>query len=82
VKTPLRCVAVVLVLLPVYCFCEAFTIEQVLSAPFPYGLTSSAHALRVAWILDNKGERNIWVAPVTGERPVSLTIEKSASAIA
>ncbi len=56
------CVAVVSVLLPFYCFAEAFTIEQVLSAPFPSGLTSAAHAPRVAWIFDNKGERNIWVA--------------------
>jgi len=61
VKT-FRCVAVVLVLLPVCCFAEAFTIEQVLSAPFPYGLTSATHAPRVAWAFDNKGERNIWVA--------------------
>lgn len=58
----LSCVAVVSVLLPVYCFAEAFTIEQVLSAPFPYGLTSASHAPRVAWVFDNKGERNIWVA--------------------
>src|SRR2546426_12760650 len=49
-------------LLPVVCFGESFTIEQVLSAPFPYGLTSASHAPRVAWIFDNKGERNIWVA--------------------
>ena len=61
-KTSLRCVAVVSVFLPVYCFCEAFTIEQVLSAPFPCGLTSAARASRVAWIFDNKGERNIWLA--------------------
>jgi len=61
-KTSLRCVAVVSVVLPVCCFAEAFTIEQVLSAPFPSGLTSAAHAPRVAWIFDNKGERNIWVA--------------------
>ena len=58
----LSCVAVVSVLLPVYCFAEAFTIEQVLSAPFPYGLTSASHAPRVAWVFDNKGERNIWAA--------------------
>jgi len=49
-------------LLPVACLAEGFTIEQVLSAPFPYGLTSASHAPRVAWVFDNKGERNIWVA--------------------
>jgi hypothetical protein len=53
-KTSLRCVAVVSVLLPVCCFAEAFTIEQVLSAPFPYGLTSASHVPRVAWAFDNK----------------------------
>ena len=50
------------VLLPIICLGESFTIEQVLSAPFPYGLTSALHAPRVAWVFDNKGERNIWVA--------------------
>jgi dipeptidyl aminopeptidase/acylaminoacyl peptidase len=59
-KTSLRCIAVVSVLLPVGCW--AFTIEQVLSAPFPYGLTSASLAPRVAWVFDNKGERNIWLA--------------------
>ncbi|MGE5213096.1 MAG: S9 family peptidase [Nitrospirota bacterium] len=49
-------------LLPLVCFGESFTIQQVLSAPFPYGLTSASHAPRVAWVFDNKGERNVWVA--------------------
>ncbi|PYK49956.1 MAG: hypothetical protein DME20_05425 [Verrucomicrobia bacterium] len=49
-------------LLPVVCLGESFTLEQVLSAPFPYGLTGASHAPRVAWVFDNKGERNIWVA--------------------
>ena len=59
-KTPLRLFLVASVLLPGWCW--AFTIEQVLSAPFPYGLTSASHAPRVAWVFDNKGERNIWTA--------------------
>jgi len=50
------------ILLPVVCLGESFTVEQVLSAPFPSGLTSALHAPRVAWVFDNKGERNIWVA--------------------
>jgi dipeptidyl aminopeptidase/acylaminoacyl peptidase len=61
VKT-FSCVAVASVLLQVFCFAETFTIEQVLSAPFPYGLTGASHTPRVAWVFDNKGERNIWVA--------------------
>src|SRR5215470_9784811 len=73
VKAPLRCVAVVSVLLPVCCFAEAFTIEQVLSAPFPYGLTSASHAPRMAWVFDNKGERNIWVAEAPDFVPRQVT---------
>src|SRR5947199_8560320 len=61
-KIPLRCAAVVSVLFPVCCLAEAFTIAQVLSAPFPSGLTSAKHAPRIAWIFENRGERNIWVA--------------------
>ncbi len=72
-KTSLRFAAVVSVLLPVCCFAEAFTIEQVLCAPFPLGLTSSAHAPRVAWVFDNKGERNIWVADAPDFVPRQVT---------
>src|SRR5919108_1428518 len=49
-------------LLPVFCFGENLRIEQVLGSPFPYGLTSASHTPRVAWVFDNKGERNIWIA--------------------
>jgi dipeptidyl aminopeptidase/acylaminoacyl peptidase len=59
--------------LPVCCFAEAFTIEQVLSAPFPYGLTSASHAPRVAWVFDNKGERNTWVAGSPDFAPRQVT---------
>jgi hypothetical protein len=72
VKT-FRCLAVISVLLPVYCFAEPFTIEQVLSAPFPDGLTSASHAPRVAWVFDNKGERNIWVADAPEFVPRQVT---------
>ena len=59
--------------LPAVCLAESFTIEQVLSAPFPYGLTSASHAPRVAWIFDNKGERNIWVADPSDFVPRQVT---------
>ena len=68
-----RCVAVVSIFLPVCCFAEAFTLEQVLGAPFPYGLTSASHAPRVAWVFDNKGARNIWVADAPDFAPRQVT---------
>jgi dipeptidyl aminopeptidase/acylaminoacyl peptidase len=55
------------------CFGESFTLEQVLSAPFPYGLTSASHAPRAAWVFDNKGERNIWVADAPDFVPRQVT---------
>jgi Tol biopolymer transport system component len=39
-----------------------FTLEQVMSSPFPSGLTAAGRSPRVAWVFDAKGVRNIWVA--------------------
>ena len=43
-------------------FAATFTLEQVLSSPFPYGLTGAAHAPRIAWVFNFKGARNLWIA--------------------
>jgi len=39
-----------------------FTLEQVLSSPFPSELVAAMHGSRVAWVFDAKGIRNVWVA--------------------
>src|SRR5438477_13125657 len=39
-----------------------FTVEQILSSPFPSGLTAAKSGNRVAWVFDSKGVRNVWVA--------------------
>src|SRR5258708_36007833 len=41
---------------------RSFTVEQVLSSPFPTGLTAAAQANRIAWVFNSRGERNVWVA--------------------
>ncbi|HXZ41611.1 MAG TPA: S9 family peptidase, partial [Terriglobales bacterium] len=41
---------------------QAFTIQQVLSAPFPSGLIVAPAKGRVAWIFNAEGKRNIWIA--------------------
>ena len=41
---------------------SSFTLEQVMSSPFPTGLTSAAKVNRIAWVFNSKGERNLWVA--------------------
>jgi dipeptidyl aminopeptidase/acylaminoacyl peptidase len=40
----------------------AFTIEQVLSAPFPTDLDAAPAKGRLAWVFNAEGKRNIWVA--------------------
>jgi hypothetical protein len=38
------------------------TIENYLSAPFPTGLTASINGKTIAWVFNDKGSRNIYVA--------------------
>ncbi|MGO8735450.1 MAG: S9 family peptidase [Terriglobia bacterium] len=44
----------------------SFTLEQVLSSPFPTELVASPSGGRVAWVFDARGLRNIWVAEPDG----------------
>jgi dipeptidyl aminopeptidase/acylaminoacyl peptidase len=39
-----------------------FTLEQILSAPFPSGLIASPAGGRFAWINNAEGRRNVWLA--------------------
>jgi dipeptidyl aminopeptidase/acylaminoacyl peptidase len=45
---------------------KPITLEQVLSAPFPSDLTAAKKSNRIAWIFDQQGARNIWVAEAPG----------------
>lgn len=54
--------AVILLASAAACAQSAFTLEQVLSSPFPSGLTAAEHGSRIAWVFDAKGVRNVWVA--------------------
>ena len=40
----------------------SFTVEQIKSYPFPNELTAAASGSRIAWALNERGLRNIWVA--------------------
>jgi dipeptidyl aminopeptidase/acylaminoacyl peptidase len=44
-----------------------FTIEQVLSAPFPSSLAANAADGRVAWVSNDRGRRNVWVGAPSGK---------------
>jgi len=41
---------------------QTFTLEQVMSSPFPTELTASKRGDKLAWAFDAEGKRNIWIA--------------------
>ncbi|HEY8459456.1 MAG TPA: prolyl oligopeptidase family serine peptidase [Blastocatellia bacterium] len=41
---------------------SGFTLEQVLSSPFPSDLVAAPVGERIAWFFDAQGKRNVWVA--------------------
>jgi len=50
-----------------------FTLEQVLSAPFPSELVAAPGGGKVAWLLNERGARNVWVAAGPDYRGTRLT---------
>lgn len=50
-----------------------FTLEQVMSAPYPRHLVSAKKADRIAWVFYTAGKRNVWTAAAPDFLPVNLT---------
>ncbi|UCE42731.1 MAG: S9 family peptidase [Candidatus Aminicenantes bacterium] len=50
-----------------------FTLEQILSPPYPWSLVSAKNADRIAWVFYSKGERNVWTAAAPDFKPINLT---------
>src|SRR5690349_14625446 len=50
-----------------------FTIEQAISAPFPSELTASPEGGKLAWVFNERGARNVWVAEASQYRGRRLT---------
>jgi dipeptidyl aminopeptidase/acylaminoacyl peptidase len=50
-----------------------FTIEQALSTPFPTELTASPAGGKLAWVFDERGARNVWIADPPQYRGHRLT---------
>jgi dipeptidyl aminopeptidase/acylaminoacyl peptidase len=44
------------------CSAANFTLEQVMSSPFPSNLVAAKRRGRVAWVFNAKGVRNLWIA--------------------
>jgi hypothetical protein len=53
-------------LVPQITSAQSFTVEQVMSSPFPDNLTAAPRAPRVTWVFDARGVRNVWIADAPG----------------
>ncbi len=56
------CIFLSLLLSSLAIHAATFTLEQVLSSPFPTDLVAAQHASRIAWVFNAKGARNVWIA--------------------
>src|SRR5450759_2606827 len=61
------------VLLASLALAKSFTLEQVLSPPFPYELIAAPGGSKVAWLLNERGARNVWTAAAPDFKGVRLT---------
>ncbi|HEX6613871.1 MAG TPA: DPP IV N-terminal domain-containing protein, partial [Rhodanobacteraceae bacterium] len=52
---------------------DSFTLEQVLDYPFPSGLAAAKNGDRIAWVVNLRGVRNVWVAQAPAVKPRQLT---------
>lgn len=60
-------------MLPAAAAAPSFTIEQILSAPFPENLVASPRLDAVAWVQNASGIRNIWIARGPEYRALQIT---------
>src|ERR1700683_3321553 len=52
----------------------AFTLDDVMQAPYPYDMVPTPTGSAMAWVFDAKGCRNIWVAdPSHGAKARQIT---------
>ncbi|HEY9110228.1 MAG TPA: prolyl oligopeptidase family serine peptidase [Rhodanobacteraceae bacterium] len=52
---------------------SGFTLAQILAYPFPLDLTSASSGDRMAWVIDQNGVRNVWIAKAPTFEPRQVT---------
>jgi len=75
-RLPLIAIPLVLISVaaPAQTAAQAFTMQQVLGYPYPSDLVSSPRGDVIAWVMDQRGVRNIWVA-FRSELPAEIADE-------
>lgn len=52
---------------------QPFSLDRILDYPFPEGLTVDAKGDRIAWVINQDGVRNVWVADAPDFKPQRVT---------
>jgi len=65
--------ALLFLLPPAHAQNSPFTLEQILSVPFPTGMSAATDGGAVAWVQNARGVRNIWIASPPEYRGRQLT---------
>jgi dipeptidyl aminopeptidase/acylaminoacyl peptidase len=52
---------------------QHFTLQQVLDYPFPQGLAAAEKGSSLAWVINLRGVRNVWIAQSPDFKPKQLT---------
>jgi dipeptidyl aminopeptidase/acylaminoacyl peptidase len=65
--------SIILCALPVLLVAQSFSLEQVMSSPFPSDLVASKRGDKLAWAFDAEGKRNIWIAEAPAYAARQLT---------
>ena len=75
------CVAACLVFASIaQCAAADFTLAQVLDYPYPSGLVAAENGEHIAWVVNLRGARNVWVADGTGSPVAAKTTSTTTTA--
>ena len=69
----LRLTAILVTALPARSVAQQFSIDQITAFPFPTELVTARTGQRLAWVLEDHGVRNIWVAEGPAWTPRQVT---------
>jgi len=73
VSRRLSVLALLTIMLAARASAQSFSLEQVLSSPFPSELIASKNGDKIAWVFDHLGKRNIWIAEAPAFKGRQLT---------
>src|SRR2546423_7919511 len=72
-RSLMAALALVITCIPAPAQQKGFTLQQIMSSPFPSELTAAPKGGAIAWVFNARGARNIWVAEAPDYKARQLT---------